>query len=102
MEHPDGCPCSICVGREIEEEELALDHCDHEDYESDILTGVASCGRCGHRWHQTPEEIQREREAQAAFDEACDKWEMEICPPRAWELHTDHTPADKDDDELPF
>lgn len=68
MEHPDGCPCSICVGLELEAEELALDHCDHEDYEADILTGVATCGLCGARWHQTADEIKREREAQIAFD----------------------------------
>lgn len=45
------------------------DICDHDDYDADILTGVATCGMCGARWHQTAEEIAREREAQKHYDE---------------------------------
>jgi hypothetical protein len=47
--------------------------CDHEDYDADILTGLATCGRCGHRWTQTAEEIAREREAEIAFEAAMSK-----------------------------
>lgn len=53
------------------------DDCDHEDYEADILTGMASCGRCGHRWMQTAQEIERERQAQIAYDAMCEAWERE-------------------------
>jgi hypothetical protein len=34
--------------------------CDHEDYEADIITGIATCPNCGHWWIQTAEEIERE------------------------------------------
>lgn len=47
------------------------DLCDHEDYESDILTGLATC-QCGHRWHQTAQEISRERDARIAWDQHCE------------------------------
>jgi hypothetical protein len=45
--------------------------CDHEDYDVDILVGIASCWHCGHRWEQTKEEIEREIKAQREYDEMC-------------------------------
>lgn len=53
------------------------DDCDHEDYEADILDGTAKCWRCGYRWTQTASEIEREIEAQRAWDEQCEAWEHE-------------------------
>lgn len=53
------------------------EHCDHEDYDRDILTGTAHCWSCGHKWVQTAAEIEREREAQIAYDKLCDQWERE-------------------------
>lgn len=50
--------------------------CDHVDYESDILTGIAACA-CGHRWMQTDHEIAREREAQIAYDNMCEQWQRD-------------------------
>lgn len=52
------------------------DCCDHLDYESDILTGRATCA-CGHSWYQTSEEIARERRLQAEYDQQCKVWERE-------------------------
>ena len=65
----------MCVGHEIEDDELADEHCDHEDYDADILTGLASCGRCGARWVQTKEEIERQLRAQADYDAYCEEVE---------------------------
>ncbi len=31
--------------------------CDCDDYEADILTGVATCWRCGNRWHMSSDEL---------------------------------------------
>lgn len=47
--------------------------CDHLDYETDILTGFATCA-CGHRWMQTSEEIERERQRQIEYDKMCEQW----------------------------
>lgn len=52
--------------------------CDHMDYEADILTGIATCPACGHRWTQSAEEIERERQAQIAYDKRCAEWEAEM------------------------
>ena len=43
--------------------------CGHEDYDADILTGRATCHRCGHVWWQTPEEIAAEVERIRRYDE---------------------------------
>ena len=66
------CGCMQCQADEQawDDEDLS-EHCDHEDYDADILTGVATCGLCGARWHQTAEEIEREAEAQKHYDEFC-------------------------------
>ena len=40
------------------------DECYHEDYEIDILTGIASCDGCGHRWMLTAKDFEREHELQ--------------------------------------
>lgn len=70
--------------------------CDHEDYDADILTGVATCGLCGHRWTQTAAEIERERQAQVAYDKQCEQWERQTAPP------LDKSDPSAFDDELPF
>jgi len=57
------CDCDDCMG---------IDDCDHQDYEADILTGIAMCGRCGFRWMQSAKEIEREREAAMAYDKHCE------------------------------
>lgn len=51
--------------------------CDCLDYEADILTGIATCTDCGHRWHQTAAEIERERQNQIEYDQMCAEWERE-------------------------
>jgi hypothetical protein len=58
-----------------EEEDPDPAYCDHEDYEADILTGEASCHRCGHRWVQTNEEIAAECRRQADYHEAMERAE---------------------------
>jgi hypothetical protein len=47
--------------------------CDHEEYESDILTGRAECCRCGYYWYQTTEEIERDIERQARYQKDMDR-----------------------------
>lgn len=47
--------------------------CDHDDYESDILTGDAVCWRCGHRWSMTAAQVNAEIEHQRAYYE----WQLE-------------------------
>jgi hypothetical protein len=43
------------------------DDCYHEDYEADILTGRATCNRCGHAWWQTKEELEAEQRREAEY-----------------------------------
>lgn len=50
---------------------LPEDECDHMDYDVDILTGRATCERCGHRWYQTDEQRRSQERAQAAWDRYC-------------------------------
>lgn len=60
-----GAFCSACQSHlSIEEEDFETcdacdgdgigcdgeDECPHEEYEADILTGIAACDMCGHRW----------------------------------------------------
>lgn len=71
-----------------------FDICDHEDYDADILTGYATCARCGEKWIQTAEELKREREAQAAWDRQCEEWERSPPPPLP--------PAPPNGDDIPF
>jgi hypothetical protein len=47
--------------------------CEHEEYEADILTGIASCDRCGHRWMQSFEEIEAEHMRIAAYQQYQDR-----------------------------
>lgn len=77
------------------DDSLPKDECDHEHYDSDILTGRAWCHVCGHRWEQTVADIERERQAQIAYDQQCAEWEHEMCPPMA-------KPVSGIDDDLPF
>jgi hypothetical protein len=69
------------------------DVCWHEEYEADILTGTARCCSCNHSWHQTSEEIKREREAQIAWDKQCEEWEKNPPPP---------APSPSTGDDIPF
>lgn len=71
----DGCDCEDCWSDDDGPE------CDHDDYEADILTGIAACTRCGERWMQTREQIEAERRAQMAWDRQCEEWDKEGWPP---------------------
>jgi len=57
-----------------EDDDTLEDDCDHEDYENDILSGVAYCYRCGHRWVLSNEEVEREIERIAAYQRMEDHW----------------------------
>lgn len=48
----------------------------HEDYEIDILTGIASC-ICGHRWMLTAQDFQRHHEMQVEYDRQVAEWEAD-------------------------
>jgi hypothetical protein len=50
-------------------DEWPADECDHEEYEVDILLGRAQCCRCPHSWYQSEDEVRREIERIAAYDE---------------------------------
>lgn len=41
------------------------DVCDHDDYDTDILSGRAHCYRCGAAWWLTDKELSREIELSA-------------------------------------
>ncbi len=69
----DGCDCEDCWS----DDDADGPDCDHEDYEADILTGIATCGRCNHRWMQTASEIERERLHAAEYDKRCAEWDMQ-------------------------
>lgn len=77
------------------------DECDHEDYAADILTGVATCDVCGHRWDQTAADLKREREAQIAYDNYCAEWEKRN-PGAPRDLVGTRPTSGPYDDELPF
>jgi len=49
-------------GEEVTEadDEYPEDGCIHEEYELDILIGLATCTRCDHRWYMTDEELKRD------------------------------------------
>lgn len=44
------------------------DDCIHEDYETDILTGLATCSVCGHRWYQTDDEVAAEHRRAVQYE----------------------------------
>ena len=45
------------------------DDCCHEEYEDDILTGIATCDQCGHRWLRGADEIEAEIQRIAAYQD---------------------------------
>lgn len=45
------------------------DYCEHDQYSIDILSGRAECDMCPHSWYVTNEEIERECQRQAEYDE---------------------------------
>jgi len=49
--------------------------CDHDEYETDILTGRATCGMCGHRWYLKAVQLANETERQRQYDEEQRYWE---------------------------
>lgn len=94
-------PC-MCNGCEYDRES---DFCTHEEYDSDILTGRATCASCGHTWWQSAEEIEAEIERIRRYDE----WEAEQRRPwnrfREWlREHMPRRPRRRPevDDGIPF
>lgn len=45
------------------------DYCEHGHYSIDILSGRAECDQCPHSWYVSDDEIRREIERQASYDE---------------------------------
>lgn len=86
--------------------------CDHEEHEVDIITGRATCWRCGESWFQTDEEIAAEIERITAYDH----WQRQQERPwyrfREWigalvgawraRLRRMRRRTVPDDDEIPF
>jgi len=55
------------------------DPCDHEDRDVDILTGRASCWRCGEAWWLTTEQLEQELKvfAECAEQQSMDEFESD-------------------------
>lgn len=98
------CNCAQCMADWDDDE--GEDGCCHEEYEADILTGIARCTMCGERWMQTPEERQREQERQAEYDKMCLEWEQDQArdfDPAAYRrAMVGDKPQTFADDEIPF
>lgn len=45
------------------------DECDHEEYESDILTGRAECCKCPHTWYLSDDALRAEQERISEYNE---------------------------------
>jgi hypothetical protein len=43
--------------------------CDHEDHETDILTGRCCCDKCGEVWYASAEDIARQIQHEAEYHE---------------------------------
>lgn len=43
------------------------DHCNHDDYDVDILEGRARCHRCGESWYVTEDEVLRQIDHEVAY-----------------------------------
>ena len=52
-----------------------IEECDHDEYETDILTGRATCGMCGHHWFLSAAQLWREQQRQEAYDKEQRYWE---------------------------
>lgn len=82
------------------------DDCEHEDYESDILTGIASCHNCGHRWMQTREEIEAEHDRIAAYQRYQEREDRRQWWRELWDKVKSIIPRRKRDlvidDDIPF
>lgn len=86
--------------------------CDHEDYDVDILTGRASCDHCLANWYVGEDEIVRQIEHQAAYDEQCERenrrqWWRDLFAPLSRTLHYllrpfQQRPRPIIDDDIPF
>jgi hypothetical protein len=82
------------------------EECYHEHYEADI-NGRATCDRCSHTWWLTDEEIERERELVASYDQMMRReewrlWRQEFVDRLAfWRRWRKRKHAIIDDD-LPF
>lgn len=50
------------------------DFCDHDYWDSDILTGMATCERCGERRMLSNEEMQAQAEHEAAYQRLEAQW----------------------------
>lgn len=73
------------------------DECYHEEYDVDILTGMATCTYCGHRWMLSQEDFEKMHQAQVEWDKQVEQWEAEG-------LNVNEPSSDKviSDDEIPF
>lgn len=90
------------------------DDCDHDDYEADIVSGDATCWRCGHRWIMTAQQVDAEIDRQRAYYEWMTEqerpwfrfkmWVLAQCPIVPWRLRQFWKPKAQRslDDEIPF
>jgi hypothetical protein len=51
------------------------DHCEHDQYEIDILTGRAECDMCSHSWRVTDAQMRREIELQSKYYDDMERME---------------------------
>jgi len=60
------------------------DHCGHEEYELDVLTGRAECDYCGMSWWATTEQIDAEHNRMVAHSEWVQEQERLIRRRECW------------------
>ena len=92
------------------------DECDHDDYDTDLIEGRATCNKCGLRWGMSAADIQAEIDRQQLYYEQCaeqerpwnrlklwwrDTWLVTWARTRWWAWRHPHTEAE-DEPELPF
>ncbi len=46
--------------------------CEHENYEIDVCTGRAECDQCSHSWYLSSEDVDRELDRQARYQDDMD------------------------------
>lgn len=82
--------------------------CQHDEYDTDILSGRATCWNCGASWWQSEDEIQAEIDRQREYDEWCAAQQRLCNRFKEWlgswlhSLWRRRRRSSETDDEIPF
>lgn len=70
--HDDACECPKCsLSTFYDDVEEIREDCDHDEYETDVLTGRAFCQMCDYTWYQTSADLARDQERTARYTRWC-------------------------------